>query len=60
MNNENMRIKFKAWHEANMKPQLKIIAEQLNITESYFNHWKNGKRNMSDELLKRVDRLINK
>lgn len=55
-----MRIKFVEWHESNMKPQLKIVAEQLNITESYFNHWKNGKRNMSDELLKRVDRLISK
>lgn len=58
MDNEATRKKFIKWHTDNFKPSLKMISEYLEISEPYFSQWKNGKRNMSDELLKKIDTFM--
>lgn len=60
MNQDSVRRKFKQYLFDYKNPSMKLIAEEIGITLQFLTNWKNGKKNMSPETLKKVDRFIEK
>lgn len=60
MNQDSVRRKFKQYLFDYKNPSMKLIAKEIGITLQFLTNWKNGKKNMSPETLKKVDRFIEK
>jgi len=61
MNNQDKQRKsFEIWWEKNDYPRLRKVTEKMNINYDYFLHWKAGRKNMSIEKLKKVEKHISK
>lgn len=60
MNNNSTRRKFNKYLFDYKNPSLRLIAEEIGCTLQYLTNWKNGKKDMSNEMLKKVDRFIEK
>ena len=58
--NDDMRARFNEWHKANFKPQLKLVAKEVRITESYLNKWLKEKNDFTDKLLEQLDYFLSK
>ncbi|WP_204205890.1 hypothetical protein [Mammaliicoccus sciuri] len=59
-NQEKLRQAFEQWWENNDYPRLRKVTEKMNISYEYFLHWKAGRKNMSIEKLKKVEKHITK
>ena len=55
-----MRARWKKWHEANFRPQLKLVAKEVKITESYLNKWVKEHNDFTDKLLDQINYFLTK
>lgn len=61
MSQDSVRRKFNKYLFDYKNPSLRLIAEdEIGCTVQYLTNWKNGKKDMSNEMLKKVDRFIEK
>lgn len=60
MNNTKVRDEFNQWWIDMDKPSLPRVTKRIGINYDYFLHWRAGRKNMSDEKLKRVINHIRK
>lgn len=58
MNNEETRINFNEWLKNNYQPQIKLVTKDIDIEYYYFAQWLNGKKNMSQSKLDKVNNFI--
>ncbi len=55
-----VRKSFEQWWISNDYPRLRKVTEKMCINYDYFLHWKVGRKNMSIEKLKKVEKHISK
>lgn len=60
MSQDSVRRKFNKYIFDYKNPSLRLIAEEIGCTVQYITNWKNGKRNMSSEMLRKVNNFIDK
>lgn len=58
--NDAMRARWEQWHKANFRPQLKLVAKEVRITESYLNKWVKGHNDFTDKLLDQINYFLTK
>ena len=56
--NERLRKEMKIFLETYFKPRVGLIAAHLNIDRSYLTMWLNGHREVSDEMLNRIEQFL--
>ncbi|MBF7025944.1 helix-turn-helix domain-containing protein [Staphylococcus kloosii] len=56
--NERLRKEMKAFQETYFKPRLGLIATHLKIDRSYLTMWLNGHREVSDEMLDKIEKFL--
>ena len=60
MSQDSVRRKFNKYLFDYKNPSLRLIAEEIGCTVQYITNWKNGKRSMSSEMLRKVNNFIDK
>ncbi|MGI2239344.1 helix-turn-helix domain-containing protein [Staphylococcus cohnii] len=56
--NERLRKAMRVFLETYFKPRLGLIATHLNIDRSYLTMWLNGHREVSDEMLDKIEKFL--
>ena len=60
MNNNTTRRRFNKFYENYFQPNKQLLAKEIGISSAYFSYWLNNKREVSPEVLKKINRLIDK
>lgn len=58
MNNDSIRRKFNNYYEEFNHPSMNICADKIGITRAYLVDFKNGKRNVGPEVLKKISNFV--
>lgn len=56
--NERLRKAMRVFQETYFKPRLGLIASHLKMDRSYLTMWVNGHRELSDDMLNRIEKFL--